>query len=404
MELYMTLQGEKGSREEKLLELSRIKGLYVPRFYEFSYHPDGTVSEVTVHKGAPERVVSRPMNLKEMETFSPITSPHAHFKNSFLVEVGRGCARGCRFCAAGYAYLPCRFQGAESVLSQVERHAGTSRHVGLVGSLISDHPGLENICEALHSKGFEIGTSSLRVDSISENLLRILVDSGMRTLTVAPEVGTDRMWEVINKNIDRQAVLKSAELASEAGIPTLKLYFIIGLPFEIEEDVEGIVDLVCEVHGIFIKKYKPDKLSQKKRSVLRTLRISVNPFIPKPHTPFQWCGMDQEKELKRKLAKITDGLKTLRGVRIEKKSTRQAILQGLLSLGNRDVGMALFYAAEENLNYRQAWKKAGVESEQIVFRPKKLDSFLPWNMIDVGIAKSRLVKELKEAQGATQQE
>jgi radical SAM superfamily enzyme YgiQ (UPF0313 family) len=398
MEMYLAPRRRKIPRERMLLELSGIEGVYVPRFYEFSYHEDGTVSGVTVQKGAPEKVVSRPMNLGKLETFSPITSPHAHFKNSFLVEVGRGCARGCRFCAAGYAYLPCRFHEQESVLSQVEKHAGTSRHVGLVGSLISDHPELENICEALHSRGFEIGTSSLRVDSISENLLRILVDSGMRTLTIAPEVGTERMWGVINKKIDREAVLKSAELASDAGTPTLKLYFIIGLPFEREEDIEGIVDLVREVHGIFIRKYKPDKLRGKKRSVLRSLRISVNPFTPKPHTPFQWCGMDQEKELKRKLTKITDGLKGLKGVRVEKKSARQAILQGLFSLGNRNVGMGLCYSAEENLNYRQVWKKTGVRPELIIFQPKKLGSTLPWSIVDLGISKSRLVKELREAQ------
>jgi radical SAM superfamily enzyme YgiQ (UPF0313 family) len=400
MELYLAFDRRRVSKRRVLLELSKIKGVYVPGFYEFGYHPDGTVSDVAVKKGAPERVVSRAMNLKNLETFSPMTSPYAHFKNSFLVEVGRGCARGCRFCAAGHLYQPCRFYTEQSIISQVEEHAGTSQHVGLVGSLISDHPELENICEALHSRGLEIGTSSLRVDSISENLLRILVGSGMKTLTIAPEAGTERMWKVINKKIDIEAVLKSAELASEAGIPTLKLYFIIGLPFEREEDIEGIVDLVRELHGIFIKKHKPDKLRGRKRSVLRSLRISVNPFVPKPHTPFQWCGMDQEKELKRKLAKIRDSLKGLKGVRMEKKSTRQAILQGLFSLGNRDVGMGLFYAVEENLNYRQVWKKAGVEPDLMVFQPKKLDSVLAWDIIDVGPSKSRLVRELNQARRA----
>ncbi|MGB2990101.1 MAG: radical SAM protein [Candidatus Zixiibacteriota bacterium] len=399
MELYFTFHRRKVSRERVLLELSRIEGVYVPRFYEFSYYPDGTVKEMTLKKDVPEKVVSRSVGLKNLETFSPITSPYAHFKDSLLIEMGRGCARRCRFCAAGFAYQPCRFYTKESVLSQVEKYAGVRKHVGLIGSLISDHPELEDICEALHSGGFEIGTSSLRVDSISESLLKILVDSGMRTLTVAPEVGTDRMWQVINKKIDREAVLKSAELASEASIPRLKLYLIIGLPFEREEDIDGIVDLVRDVHRIFIQEYKPGKAHGKKRS-LRRLRISVNPFVPKPHTPFQWCGMDQEKELKRKLGKITEGLKGLRGIHIEKKSVRRAVLQGLFSLGNRDVGKGLYYTVEENLNFRLAWKKAGVQPELIVFQPKRLASPLPWDIVDSGISQTRLKRELEEAKRA----
>ncbi len=399
MELYCTIHRRKVSRERVLLELSRIEGVYVPRFYEFSYYPDGTVREMTLKKGVPEKVVSRSVGLKNLETFSPITSPYAHFKNSLLVEVGRGCARGCRFCAAGFAYQPCRFYTKESVLSQVEKYAGVRKHVGLIGSLISDHPELEGICEALHLSGFEIGTSSLRVDMISSKLLKILVDSGMKTLTVAPEVGTDRMWRAINKKIDRKAVLKSAELASEACIPRLKLYLIIGLPFEREEDIDGIVDLVRDVHRIFIQEYKPGKAREKKRS-LRRLRISVNPFIPKPHTPFQWCGMNQKKELEGKLSTIAEGVKNLKGVHFEKKSIRQAILQGIFSLGNRKVGEGLFYTIEENLSFRQAWKKAGVEPELIVLQPKKLTSLLPWDVIDSGVSKTRLRKELEEAKRA----
>jgi radical SAM superfamily enzyme YgiQ (UPF0313 family) len=397
MELYLSFYRQRVPKERVLRELSKIKGVYVPRFYEFKYHGDGTVKEMRVQKGIPEKVVSRRVSLQNLETFSPITSPYAHFKNSFLVEVGRGCARGCRFCAAGFAYRPIRFYESESVLSQVEKYAGTSKHAGLIGSLISDHPELENICQALQSSGFEIGTSSLLVDSISESLLRILVDSGMKTLTIAPEAGTDRMWKVINKRIDREAVLRSAELASKASIPTLKLYLIVGLPFEKEEDVDGIVDLVREVHRIFIMDYEPNRARGKKKTALRRLRISVNPFVPKAHTPFQWCGMDQEKELKRKLGKVTDDLKDLRGVQIEKKSVRQAILQGILSMGNRDVGKALLYAVEENLNYRQAWKKAGVQPELIVFQPKKLTSLLPWDIVSTGVSKTRLKRELEEA-------
>jgi radical SAM superfamily enzyme YgiQ (UPF0313 family) len=401
VERYLQLQAMKIDKEKLLLELSKTEGIYVPRFYHPTYNDDGTVKDLRMESGAPPTIKKRSVGLKEVETFSPLISPRSHFKNTFLVEVGRGCARGCRFCAAGHIYRPCRFYTKEAVMSQVTEYSAGSRHVGLIGSLISDHPQLEEICSALASMGLEIGTSSLRADMVSAGLLRILVDSGLKTLTVAPEVGTRRMWKVIKKDMEAEAVLLSARLASQAGVPNLKLYFMVGLPFEEDRDVLGIVELVRRVHEVFVKGRPSARIDKKG---LRRLRVSVNPFVPKPHTPFQWCAMEKQENLRKKLYLVQKGLRNLKGVQMEKKSVRQAALQGVLSLGNRKVGEGLRYAMEENLDLRQAWKKADVRPDLIAFTPKGPDAIFPWNIIDTGVSRELLRREFEQAKKAADEQ
>jgi len=400
IERYFRLHAMRMEKEKLLLELSKTEGIYVPRFYHPTYHEDGTVKDLKIESSVPPTIKKRSVDLKDVETFSPLISPHSHFKNTFLVEVGRGCARGCRFCAAGYIYRPCRFQAKEAVLSQVTRYSAGSRHVGLIGSLISDHPQLEEICSALAAMDLEIGTSSLRADMVSPSLLKILVDSGLKTLTVAPEVGTQRMWKIIKKDIQAEAVLRSAMLAFQAGVPNLKLYFMVGLPFEEDRDVLGIVELVRQVHEVFIKGRSSAGINKRGP---RKLRVSVNPFVPKPHTPFQWCAMERQEHLRRKLNLVQKGIRNLKGVQMEKKSVRQAVLQGLLSLGNRKVGEGLYYSVEENLGLGQAWKKAGVQPDLIAFTPKNSEAVLPWDVVDAGINRELLRREFEQAKRAAKE-
>jgi radical SAM superfamily enzyme YgiQ (UPF0313 family) len=401
MKTYLQSAKQGISKEEMLLNLARIKGIYVPQFYEIIYGRTGEIKSKKTKAGVLKRIETGKADVAKIQTFSPISSPYIHFKNSFLVEVGRGCARGCLFCAAGYIYRPCRFHDKGSVLTQVETHIGGVRHVGLVGSLISDHPDLENICSDLYQRGLEIGVSSFRVDKISSDLVKILVRSGLKTLTVAPEVGSEKMWKVIKKDISREDVLKSARIAAEAGIDNLKLYFIIGLPFEQVQDIDGIVDLVRQIHEIYIRSTnsKSKRLDSTKGGNHRRRRLilSVNPFIPKPHTPFQWSAMNAEKELKFKMKRIEARVKSLKGVHFEKKSIRQAILQGILSVGNRRVGEGLFYHVQDDLSLSQAWRKAGVDVNSIIFKERDFRSSLPWDIIDSGIEKEFLKEQFEKA-------
>ena len=397
---YLQSANQRISKEERLFNLSKIKGVYVPRFYNIIYDREGKIEKREIKKEVFELIEKRKADVSKIETFSLISSTHIHFKNSLLVEVGRGCARGCRFCAAGYIYSPCRFYDKDSILSQVERHVGKNRHVGLVGSLISDHPDLGQICLNLHQKGLEIGVSSFRVDKISSNLMEILIKSGLRTLTIAPEVGSEKMWRVIKKNISREDILKSAQIAAEAFIDNLKLYFMIGLPFEEKEDIEGIIDLIHQIHKIYIKPLSSTHTDNFTKGVVShkiKIILSINPFVPKPHTPFQWSAMNSEKELKTKMKRIETKVKNLKGVHLEKKSIRQAILQGILSVGNRRVGEGLFYHIQENLTLHQSWRKAGVDVDSIIFKEKDFSSPLPWDIVDSGIDKSFLIKQFEKA-------
>lgn len=392
------------NRKRTLQELAKVKGVYVPESYEPVYDEKGLLKEHKIEKGFPAEIENRKADLEKVETYSSIVTPLSHFKDMFIVETERGCAWKCRFCAAGHLYKPFRPYKKEKIISEIEKYAGDSKSVGLLGSMVSDLPFLEELCCDLYKKGYQIGVSSLRVDKVTPGLLDVLIKSGLKTLTLAPEAGTERMWKIIDKRIEREDVLCAARLAREKNLEKLKLYFIIGLPFETTRDVGGIVDLVKKIHEIFVGETLVVSRGSGGGKVLRReIILSINPFVPKAHIPFQWAPMDSEKSLREKLKIISDGVRGLKGVKFEKKSIKEAILQGVLSQGDRKVGMGLYYHIKENLPLAQAFRKAGVDTEFLAFKEKPKDYLFPWGIVETGVGKESLSREYPQGERFVEQ-
>ena len=374
-------------KEELLLKIAQIEGIYVPRFYGIECDNRGYLKGIQKTAGVPLPVKSRNINLNQYNTFSPITSPNIHFKDTLLIEIGRGCKRGCRFCAAGFAYQPTRYVPVERILEQVCKNATDSKKVGLVGTLVSDYPDLGIICDRISQRHLEIGISSLRIDKLTSELLFSLSRLGMKTLTLAPEVGSPKMQKVINKKIDLNQILKSVDLAKQNNINSLKLYFMIGLPFEKDQDIEAIVELCKQIHQIYFKG----------NGTRNKITLSINPFVPKAHTPFQWAAMDRKEELEEKYAYIKKGVSKLKGMRFESKSIRESHLQALFSLGNKIVGESLYHQQTEGGNIYSFLNKEGFDAEHLLFEQKNEDANFPWEIVEHQAPKEFLLKEYKRA-------
>ncbi len=376
------------SREELLKSLARMPGLYVPGFYKVIYGADGCISGIETVENVPVRVQRQ--FLKEIDqesTYSPIMSRRSHFREMFLLEVGRGCGRGCRFCAAGFIYRPVRFRSGDKILSDLERHGGGWKKVGLIGSAVSDHPRFEPLCSEMADRGYELGISSVRADALTPGMIGALVRSGVRTMTIAPEAGSERLRERIGKRLSDEEILAAVEMAAIHGMAGLKLYFIIGFPFEQEEDISAIAVLVERIRDAFCRQDNNKK----------KITITVQSFIPKANTPLQWSRMEEEKALERKLACLLKELKGLPGVHVTVSSARMAMLQGMFSLGDRRLGEALCLKAERALPWKKAWHEAQIDPDFCIRGDKMFAEVLPWEIIDAGLSKRMLWDEYQRA-------
>lgn len=386
-ELVHALRESEFHDRAKLLEsLSRVSGVYVPSLYKPAFRDDGTIDRVEALDAAPERIARRWVrHLDEFDATTAILTPETEFSNMVLAEVARGCGRQCRFCVAGYAFLPPRARSAESVLEGIEgagENAGEHPRVGLVSASVFDHPSSMLICESLVERERMFSISSMRADTLNKDVAETLHQGGHETLTIAPEAGTERLRLVLNKVMPDEEVFRAASTAWNAGFRRLKLYFMVGLPTETAEDVEGIADLTVRVAGM----HRWERVT-----------ASVSCFVPKPWTPFQWAPMDEEKSLSEKLAVVKRALGPVRSVEMVGESARESVVQGVLSKGDRRLKDALLLVSREDLNWRAAFRRGGVDPHFYAQRPRHRDEVLPWDHLDLGVRKDYLWSEYERA-------
>lgn len=384
--LALLLEG--WERQALLEQAARITGIYVPSFYEVGYEGE-RISAIRSLPGAPPRVARAwATDINRRVTTSEILTPETEFSNMYLIELSRGCPHGCRFCAAGFIYLPYRQRSVDAIKMEVSRGLRERHRIGLVGAAVSDYRGIGKLCRYILGQGGKVSVSSLRIDALDAELIDVLKASGHKTVALAPEGGSQRLRDLIKKEIDEEQILSACDRLIASGILNLKLYFIIGLPTETMADLEEMAGLVKRIRERVVAAAKVE-------GRLGEIVLSVNPFVPKPFTPFQWCGMEKVKSIEGKIRFLQQAAGRLANVRLHTESPRDAYLQALLSRGDRRLAAMLVKAAELG-NWRKAAKESGLDSDRLVYRQIPLDEPLPWDVIESG-RRELLVSEYRRA-------
>jgi radical SAM superfamily enzyme YgiQ (UPF0313 family) len=381
-------------RDDLLRLLATERGFYIPSLYEPHYADDGTLGGYTVRPGVEAPLPVRKAALKVTDAVDPpatgIFTPDTEFGSRFLVEVVRGCANLCRFCWAGYNYLPVRAFPTDRIL-QLAREARThSSRVGLVSIALCDHPDIERILANLLEMGYAISPASLRLDDLTESIVRVLRESGERTITIAPETGSDRLRRVINKTVTNDEILDRADLIFANGIENLKLYYMIGLPTETDDDLVAIRELTLQIRDRMMKHGRP-------KGQIGRIIASVNPLIPKPGTAYQWLPMEDPAIVDRKIKRLRRLTADIDNVFFNIKSERHSYYQALLSLGDRRVAPAIAAAERNGQNWRAAVDEAGIDGDFYIFRDRSRDAALPWDIIDGGMKRAFFEAEFEKS-------
>jgi radical SAM superfamily enzyme YgiQ (UPF0313 family) len=370
-----------------LASLREKDGFYVPSRYEVRYHQDGTVA---AYDGPGPVVRQRGWPGKMALPQSVILTPNTEMSMKFLVEISRGCPCMCRFCWAGYNYLPVRGFSRQQIVDRAREVRAHTHKIGLVSTAVCDHPEIGGIVDDLAGMGYEVSVASLRLDDLTPEFVLKLVDTGVQGLTLAPECGSDRMRRILNKQFTNADILDRADWIFDNGILNLKLYYMVGLPWEDHADVEAVVTLTEQIRERMLKVARP-------RGRIGRLHPSVNPFVPKPGTPYQWLPMEDPKETERKLHFLRKAFGRMPNVDAVIKSARTGVSQSILALADRRVAAALEFAAVNGTDLKRGMKASGLDPAFYLFRGRGRDEVLPWDVVDNGVAKGYYLRELDKA-------
>lgn len=374
-------------RHAILRQLANISGVYVPSLYMPIYSDDGEFKGYHIAEGAP-KTIKRHFEMLTSGGETVVATNYTEFGAMYIIEVARGCGRHCRFCMAGYCFRVPRVRPLEILKEGVDRAEKLGKKVGLMGAAISDYPEVDELVTYIRSKDMRYSCASLRADSLTQAVVDGLADSGQKTITIAPETGSERLRRVINKGISEEHLQNAATLSAKSGIQHMRLYIMIGLPTETDEDIEAIVGLAERTQAHMAEVGCKGRLT-----------LSINPFIPKPFTPFQWMAMDHQKTVEKKLQYIKKALQKNRRIEVLVESPKEAYIQGVLARGDRRLGAVLAACAADrgSKSFKSEMKAAGFDMDEMNYRERSFDEFLPWSHLDMGMDDGYLEMEWKRS-------